>query len=93
MLGIDWVEDIKLQVFQARTLGAWVGGGGGGGGFGGFGRIAHCVVEVHDGACVCMALGHLAVAVAMVGSGSVSSPDPLQPRPVGKLEREKRKVW
>ena len=28
MLGIDWVEDIKLQVFQARTLGAWVGGGG-----------------------------------------------------------------
>ena len=50
MLGIDWVEDIKLQVFQARTLG----------GFGEFGRTAHCVVEVHDGACVCMALGHLA---------------------------------
>ena len=31
-----------------------------GGGFGRFGRTAHSLVEIREGTCVCMALGHFA---------------------------------
>ena len=41
---------LKMDHPQARMLG----------GFGGFGQTTHSLVEVRGGACVCMALGHLA---------------------------------
>ena len=51
--GMSFIQK-SIMFIQARTLG----------GFRGFGQTTHSLVDVREGTCIFMALGHLCMAIA-----------------------------